>query len=152
MKAETVDDLLKWTRDTHGFLARRLDRHANRQTQTRTEMLMHYLAEHESALERMVAEYEGRADLGTLGTWVYDYSSEYPLEINVLDDDVSSNLSVDDISATVFGVHQQLIELYRYLMGRADTPELRELISELLDLEQHEAMRLAQQVDRLKDL
>ena len=65
---------------------------------------------------------------------------------------MSSNLSVDDISATVFGVHQQLIELYRYLMGRADTPELRELISELLDLEQHEAMRLAYQVDRLNDL
>lgn len=152
MKAETVDDLVNWTRDTHGYLAHRLQQNADRQSRTRSELLMRYLAEHEAGLEAIVGEYEGRADFGTLGTWVYDYVTEHPVNIDSLEDSAGGDVGVEEISATIFAVHTQLIELYRYLLGRADTPEVRELVSELLALEEHEAMRLAQQVNRLSDM
>jgi len=152
MRAETVDDLVAWTRDTHGYLARRLQQNADQQTRTRSELLMRYLAEHEAALETMVGEYEGRADFGTLGTWVYDYVTENPVTIDRLEESAHRDVDLEEISATIFAVHSQLIELYRYLLGRADTPEVRELVSELLALEKHEAMRLAQQVNRLSDM
>ncbi|MEQ8515089.1 MAG: hypothetical protein RIC38_05735 [Chromatocurvus sp.] len=152
MKAETVYDLVNWTRDTHGYLARTLQQNADRQSRTRSELLMHYLAEHEAGLEAIVGEYEGRADFGTLGTWVYDYVTEHPVNIDSLEDSAGGDVGVEEISATIFAVHTQLIELYRYLLGRADTPEVRALVSELLALEEHEAMRLAQQVNRLSDM
>lgn len=152
MKAETVDDLVNWTRDTHARLARALRRGADQQTRTRSELLMRYLADHEAALEKIVGEYEGRADFGTLGTWVYDYVTEHPVRVDRLSQHPDADLDVDEISADIFAVHQQLIELYRYLLGRADTTEVRDLVSELLALEEHEAMRLAQQVNRLTDL
>ncbi|TCO76102.1 hypothetical protein [Chromatocurvus halotolerans] len=152
MKAETVDDLVNWTRDTHGLLARRLRQSADQQSRTRSELLMRYLADHEAALEKMVAEYEGRADQGSLGTWVYDYVTENPVHIDNLDADAHGESDVEEISATIFAVHTQLIGLYRYLLGRADTPDLRDLIKELLALEQHEAMRLAHQVNRVVDV
>lgn len=152
MKAETVEDLVKWTRDTHGLLARRLRENADQQSRTRSELLMRYLAEHEAALEEMVSKYEGRADQGALGTWVYEYVTENPVHIDNLDAEAEGESDIEEISATIFAVHKQLIDLYRYLLGRADTPDLRDLIKELLALEQHEAMRLAYQVNRAADV
>lgn len=152
MQAETVDDLIQWTRSTHGHLADRLRENADKQSRTRSELLMRYLAEHEEALEKMVGEYEGRADYGTLGTWVYDYVTENPLRIDSLEAACCGESDVEEISAIIFAVHTQLIGLYRYLLGRADTPDLRELIEELLALEKHEAMRLAHQVNRVTDV
>lgn len=152
MRAETVADLIEWTRDTHGYLGRRLKQGADQQTRTRSEMLMRYLADHEEALEAMIGEYEGRADFGTLGTWVYDYVTEHPVRIDRLEDSADADLDIEEISAVIFAVHQRLIGLYRYLLGRADTAEVRDLVDDLLALEEHEAMRLAQQVNRLADM
>ncbi len=152
MKAETVEDLINWTRDTHGVLARLLRENADQQSRTQSELLMRYLADHEAALEKMVSKYEGRADQSSLGTWVYDYVTENPVTIDNLDADEHGESDIEEISATIFAAHKQLIELYRYLLGRADTPELRDLIEELLALEQHESMRLAYQVNRAADL
>ena len=61
-------------------------------------------------------------------------------------------MGFEDISREVFSLHDQVIALYRYLEGRADTPEARDLVRELLKLEEHEAMRLSQQINRARDL
>ncbi len=61
-------------------------------------------------------------------------------------------MSFDEISHEVFAFHDQAIELYRYLEGRAEIPEARILIQELRKMEEHEAMRLAHQADRARVL
>jgi|TARA_Y100001968_G_scaffold324784_1_gene364822 hypothetical protein len=43
-------------------------------------------------------------------------------------------------------------DLYRNLVGKAEIPEARELLESLLELEQHEAMRLVRQTGRMDDL
>jgi hypothetical protein len=152
MKAETFDDLIHWTRRMHGHLAQSLSAGASAQSTTRSELLMRYLAEHEAALERMVGGYEGLADGRALATWVYDYFTENPVDLGGLAGETAEDMTADEVSAAVFAAHRQLIELYRYLEGRAETSELRDLVKELLALEEHEAMRLAQQVNRLSEL
>ncbi|WP_254436461.1 hypothetical protein [Vreelandella aquamarina] len=63
-----------------------------------------------------------------------------------------STLSVDDICREVFDFHEQTINLYRTLVGKAEIPEAKELLDSLLALEEHEAMRLVRQTGRMNDV
>jgi hypothetical protein len=63
-----------------------------------------------------------------------------------------AQMSVEEICEAVFDLHNQVIELYRYLQGRAEIPEARELLQALLEMEEHETMRLAQQSNRIRDM
>ena len=56
------------------------------------------------------------------------------------------------IIAETLSQHEQVIELYRYLHSRADMPEAIELLSQLLDLEEHEAMQMSHSANRLQDM
>lgn len=63
-----------------------------------------------------------------------------------------ATMSFDEICESVFDLHNQVIELYRYLLSRAPIPEARYLLQPLLEMEEHETMRLAQQANRIGDL
>ena len=52
----------------------------------------------------------------------------------------------------VFDFHEQTINLYRTLVGKAEIPEAKELLDSLLALEEHEAMRLVRQTGRMNDV
>lgn len=41
--------------------------------------------------------------------------------------------------------------LYKELQGRAEIPETRQLVQSLLDMDEHESMRLARQAERVDD-
>lgn len=49
-------------------------------------------------------------------------------------------------------LHDQIIELYKTLIGKAEIPEAKELLESLLTMEQNESMRLARQIGRMEDL
>lgn len=61
-------------------------------------------------------------------------------------------MSVDEISREIFAIHNQIIDLYRSLETRPGLDRARELLGEMLQLEEHETMRLAQQVNRMHEL
>jgi len=42
--------------------------------------------------------------------------------------------------------------LYQYLADEAEIPETQELMENLLNLERHEAMRMAREVGRMQDV
>jgi hypothetical protein len=152
MKIETFHDLIEWTRQLHANLAQCLKHCSTGQEETRAKWLLEYLAEHETTLEETVAGFEKQADPKALHTWVYDYLSHAPITPHQACSSPYAEMSFDDISREIFSLHNQVIELYRYLEGRAEIPEARDLIRELLKLEEHEAMRLAQQINRARDM
>ena len=61
-------------------------------------------------------------------------------------------LGFNEICREIFDFHDQVTDLYRNLVGKAEIPEARELLESLLELEQHEAMRLVRQTGRMDDL
>ena len=152
MNIETFQDLIDWTRQLHAHLAACLKHCATQQEEVRAKWLLEYLADHEAALERTVASFEKQADPKALHTWVYDYLSRVPIAPHQACLSPYAGMSFDDICREIFSLHDQVIELYRYLEGRAEIPETRELVRELLKLEEHEAMRLAHQTNRARDL
>lgn len=152
MDIKTIGDLIDWTRQLHEHLARCLAHCTDRHQEERARMLLDYLADHEAELERVVAEYEQRADPKALKTYVYDYLEHRPIRTHRTCDDHYASLDFDGICREIFDFHDQVIDLYRSLVGKAVIPEAKQLLESLLEFEEHEAMRLSRQTGRMQDV
>jgi len=152
MEIKTFFDLIEWTRSLHGKLANCLAHCAPRHDDERASLLLDYLASHEVEMEKMVAGFERQADPKAARTYVYDYMPHNPITTHLVCDEHYTKLDAAAISAEVFDFHEQIIDLYRTLLGKADIPEAAELMQALLDMEEHETKRLVRQVERMDDL
>lgn len=152
VRVETFADLIDWTRAVHSRLADCLAHCSTHSEQARARMLLSYLADHEAKLERIVDGFKKRADSKALNTWVYDYVGHPPIDPHRDCDAPFASMTFDEICTAVFDLHEQVTGLYTYLLSRAEIPEARELIEALMDMEQHETMRLAQQSNRIRDM
>jgi hypothetical protein len=152
MEVRTFFDLIEWTRKLHGKLAECLAHCASLHSDERASLLLDYLASHETDIEKMVAEFERQADPKAAGTYLYDYMPHNPITAHLVCDEHYTKLDAGEISAEVFDFHEQIISLYRTLIGKAEIREAVELMQSLLDMEEHETKRLVRQVERMSDL
>ncbi|MEM1315847.1 MAG: ATPase, partial [Pseudomonadota bacterium] len=132
MKVQRISDLIDWTRGMHQQLAARLTDGAAQHENELAGLLSSYLADHETALEKMIQGFETQADRKALDTWVIDYLGRTPIDLQRVSATPVKDMSFDEICGSVFDVHNQAIDLYRELLGRADIPEAEELLQALL--------------------
>lgn len=151
MKAETFEDLIKWNSGVHDMLAARMEKGADDNGDERAKGLLTYLANHERTLADTVRKIGDRADQKALKTWLYEYVSEDlpPRDDRNLDFD---HWDYEQISAEVVDIHNQIIELYRYMVERAAIPEEEEVMQQLYDLQKNETMHLADQINNGRSL
>ena len=102
-------------------------------------------------LANIVRKVGGHADDKALNTWLYEHLSEELLPKHDLKVDFN-NWDYERISKTVFDIHNQIIDLYRSLLERAPIPEAGEVMRELYDMQKHETLRLADQVNNGRSL
>ena len=152
MEIKTFADLIEWTRQLHEYLARCLKESATLHKNERASALLDYISTHETLLEKAVAEYERQADSKAMQTRLYDYGVHKPIEKNRMCDLRYNDMSFDDIAKEIFDFHDQVMELYDGLIGKAEIREAKELLEDLKSLEEHEAMRMAGQIGRMSDL
>ena len=152
MQVKRFYDLIEWTRELHKNLSARLADGAGRHEHELAPALLAYLAEHEARIEKMLQGFEQQADEKALQTWLYDYLSDEPVRSQQLAEKPYTQMTLEEIVAEVLDFHRQVINLYRYLIGKAEIPEAVVLLEALLDMEEHQAMRLARQTGRLQDL
>lgn len=148
MQIKTFSELIEWTRTLHENLAQCLAHCASRHTDERASLLLEYLASHEAEMEKMVAAFGRQVDPKAAHTYVYDYVPHNPIAAHFVCDDHYANRDADAISAEVFDFHEQIISLYRTLVGKAEIREAKELMQALLDMEEHETRRLVRQIGR----
>lgn len=152
MQVETLRDVLVWTREFHKNLAACLQHCAGKNENVRSQMLLEYLARHEKELTETVDGFVDTAETRALNTWCYDYMDKHPILHSVHCDAPFQNLEPDEIMSVVSDQHDQVIELYRYLYGRADIEETRELMEELKSLEEQQIKQMVQGVNRMRDM
>lgn len=140
------------TRALHQRLAECLAHCANHHEEQRAQWLLTYLSDHEAKISKTIAGFEESADPKVLNTWVYDYLNHQPIEPHRVCDLPYSTMEFDQICRSVLDLHDQALDLYRYLLGRTEIPATHELITALLAVEEQETMRLAQQSGRMHDL
>ncbi len=147
MDIKTFEDLIEWSRELHHHLGRCMEAKVDAQTDEKAKALLNYLVDHEKAMEKMVTEFENQADAKALKTRVYDYLSNGPVTSQRTCTVPYDELDYEGICREVFDYHTQMINLYKSLAGKAETANARELMEDLLSMEEHESMRMAQQVD-----
>ncbi|MCX4186932.1 ATPase [Methylophaga sp. OBS4] len=152
MQVESIKDILEWTVHFHHELAACLKDCTDKNENARAKLLLGYLATHEKTLENMVAEFERTANLNALNTWCYEYLDKHPVIKHKHSDVPFSKLDTKQIMETVTQLHEQVIDLYQDLYDRAPVESEKELLKQLLDVEDHEAMRISQSANRLEDL
>ncbi|MGC8120614.1 ATPase [Marinobacter sp. VGCF2001] len=152
MEIKTFEDLIDWTRQLHAHLARCLEESARKNPDERASALLDYISRHENLLEKAVAEYEKQADPKAMSTRLYDYGVHKPIEKNRTCDIRYSDLDFDGIAREIFDFHDQVMDLYDALIGKAEIPEAKSLLEDLKSMEEHEAMRMASQIGRMSDV
>ncbi len=152
MEIKTFEDLIDWTRQLHSHLAESLHASAAKSQNERASALLDYVSTHERKLEEAVAEFEKQADPKAMKTRLYDYTSHKPIESHRTCDTHYADLDFAGIEREIFDYHDQVMDLYDALIGKAEIPEARTLLEDLKALEEHEAMRLARQIGRMDDM
>ncbi len=71
---------------------------------------------------------------------------------NVHCDAPFQDLEPEEIMGIVTDRHDQVIELYLYLYGRADIEDARELMEELKSLEEQEIKQKVQGMNQMQDM
>ena len=151
MEIKTFEDLIDWTRQMHAHLGHCFNECAQQNPDERARLLLEYLTAHERELETIVLEFERQADPKAMETRLYDWLEHKPIKSHQTCDGHYANLSYDEICREVFDLHDQIIGLFRDLSTRATIPEAKALTGSLLEMEENESMRLAQQVNRGTD-
>lgn len=152
MQVETLRDVLKWTREFHQHLADCMQHCADQNESERAKLLLEYLAEHEQTLVGVLEGFSNTADENALDTWCYEYLDKHPIIRHEMCDKPYAEMHAGEIITEISHQHGQVIELYRYLRNRAETVTTQELLDQLLSLEQHEIMCMAQSANRLEDM
>lgn len=152
MRIETIGDVVHWARGHHQELSARLaSSSATPPNDERARLLLSYLATHERKLSELLEHVEAAGDLGALNTFCYDYLDASPLEAHSVTETSWAGLDPAEILLRIEREHEQLIALYRHLRGQVDGVAAQELLDELISLERHEAMQVAQGANRLQD-
>ena len=152
MDIKTFGELIDWTRDLHQHLARCLAHCATLHEEERAKALLEYLSAHELELAKIVDEFEHQSANNTLETRVYDYLQHNPIQTHRTCDEHYAKQDFQGIYREVMDFHNQVMELYQTMSGRAEIPEAKELFEALLTMERNESMRLARQIGRMDDL
>lgn len=151
MNIERCEDLIDWTSQAHTRLSACMREGANERSDSLAKMLLDYLAEHEREMTDTITRIREHADPRALQTHLHDAVQGDTLALEI-DSEAYSQMNVDEISREVFAIHNRIIDLYRSLESRPGLDKAREVLGEMLHLEEHETMRLAQQVNRMHEL
>ncbi|PCI21903.1 MAG: ATPase [Piscirickettsiaceae bacterium] len=152
MKVRNLKDIINWTRESHQSLANCMKRCVNENENSRARLLLNYLIEHEQKLSNVLVEFNKSGNEKALNTWCVEYLDKSPVILRSDNDRPFAQMEADEIMGTISRHHHQIIELYNYLLGQADIPEAQDLLEQLVSLEEHEVMRMAQAANRLSDL
>ncbi|MBU6951343.1 ATPase [Hahella sp. HN01] len=152
MHAETLRNVLHWTKEFHQQLSKSLLQSAGLHENEGSRLLLDYLARHETLLSNVIDGFEHTGELKALNTWCYEYLEMHPTH-PLADGEIHyESLNSQQIIETVMEKHQHIIELYRYLHAKAATPSTQELLENLMKLEEHEAMLMSQNGNRLDEM
>jgi uncharacterized protein (DUF305 family) len=151
MKIESVRDILEWTMDFHKQLASCLT-HCEPNNSERSKMAMQYLIAHEEHLAALIKSFSVKAESGELETLFIEYLEKNPIVLHEHCDGAFEQKADSEIAAIVIEQHQEVIALYSFLREQAVIPHHKELLDNLLALENQEIVRMAQGLNRFQDI
>ena len=147
MQVKTIKEVYDWTVLFHTQMAANfysvkdlLDEH--------NAMLVDYYLNYEKKLAEDLVGFKAITEINTLDTYSYEYFAKNPELITF--DDISKDQQFDEkvIQAYLSEQHQKVIELYEYLLERAETQSGQEKLQQILELEKQGIKQMMQSTNR----
>jgi hypothetical protein len=148
---EQVKDVLEYGQKTHADLQSFYRSINDEKQQTRVQMLLDYLSQHEQHLEEALADFEGEAKKQILETWL-QYKPSINIEKLIGDQSIQPNMPMDEVTKIAIDFDNALIELYRESAAAIDVPQVKQVFENLLEMENHEKLRFVRDAGMLKDI
>ncbi len=148
---ERTRDVLDHARSFHHQVGELYQRLENRAEKERVQMLLDYLRRHERHLEESLADYEEDASKRILDTW-FQYTLEEDPSNLLSEVEIKADMAVNDVVRLALRLDDYLIDLYRSMVDNTDISEVKEIFTNLLELEQQDEHQLARNALRLDEM
>ncbi len=153
MPSRQVRDIVEHVRFYHRNLSQQLDsfdKQLDKSANPRFEMLVSYMARHEQNFEKLLAKYESEASRRVLNTWL-KFVPDESLDRTLKHLDLHNGMDADEILGVVLKFDKSLIELYQELADETPLPEVHELFTDLLKMEDSKDRQYAMSVLEIYD-
>lgn len=137
MRFEQTKDILEHARTFHNYVAEYYHQLKEKSNKERLKMFLDYFEEHERHLEETIADYEESLNEKLLKTWFKMSPCEEVFKKLQALLKAGEN-SVEQLIQLALQVDDCLINMYKTLAERAEVPKLRELFTDLIQLEENE--------------
>ncbi|MGB1311561.1 MAG: ATPase [Leucothrix sp.] len=153
MKIETLKDFLMWTQKFHQNLAVCMKDCADKNEDEPAKMMLKYLSRNENKLATIIGRFTLISDEKALNTWTYEFFDKS----TIIQHDVDciepfKEIKPKQIVDKVIIQHNEIITLYRDLYSIAVVASTKELLEELISLEENHIKQMAQSANRMNDL
>ena len=148
---ERTQDVLDHARTFHNELRRLYEQLSTETQKERVKMLLEYLSHHEKHLEQSLAAYEESASERVLDTWFKYVPQEDKLK-EFQDVKLEPDMSIDDVVDVALRMDNCLVEFYKDMAEVAVIPEVKEVFTNLLAMEEKEKRKLVRDALRLKEI
>jgi rubrerythrin len=153
MAFETTKDVLDHAREFHTQLSDFYTLLSGKSEKQRVKLLLDYMSEHEKYLEEILSRYEEEVSKKILNTW-FQYSPPKELldtcrEVSIKKTD---DLTVDDVIEIAVKLNQCLIDLYKEMIKNSETNLIREVFTNLMEMEKRQELEVVRDAQEWKDL
>ena len=147
-----AQDVLNYAKDFHHKLSEYYRKLNDKTDQIRVKMMLDYLTVHEERLEENIRKIEANISGKVKETWF-----KYTLCEDLRDEflkmiDIMEEITVEDIIRTAIQLDDCLIRVYKKIATNSDVAEIKEIFSNLSELEDHEKRRFVMDSTRMYDM
>jgi hypothetical protein len=151
MHYQTVKDVISQCRQLHQDIAGLYAKLSEDQVQERVAMLLEYLRRHEVNLEHSLDKFENDKSQKILDRWL-QYAPDHDLEDTLSSIKISDHMNTDQVVDMAFKLDDYFIDLYQEMVDHSLSTSLKAVFQNLLDMEQHQKIRMAKTVLQINDL
>lgn len=139
MRFKTVAEIVAFSREIHRALSEQYAELEQLASTEQIQLLLDHLSRHERHMAQALTQFHSDAAHGMLNTWL-QYSPEFhPQFLSELVNKVrGARLNdVRDVVRVALEVDDYLVAIYREMLENTDTAKAREVLANLLQMEEH---------------
>ncbi|MDY0189147.1 MAG: hypothetical protein RBR22_00280 [Desulfuromonas sp.] len=130
-------EILKYAREFHNQVSKFYQKIADKGQSERVKLLLDYMVRHEKHLEKALKHYEQSITTKALEAW-YQYSKEQRAFAELDSINYLENMSVDEVMKIASTIDNCLISSYKGIVETTNVPVVREIFSNLLEMEEQQ--------------